>query len=119
MYFETLPDLCPPKDAGEEAVGVVWRLVRGTKVSEDHFLSHAALGKKKPETVDGCKWAACSLWTTEEAAVAKLKLPSLKGSRPIALNIPQGSGKSMTENRHVSFWRYTGFDPLLHLIVED
>lgn len=119
MFLEKLPDaVCPPADATEEALGVVWRLVPALPAKPGDFLSHAALGRPRPFTVDECSWASCSLCTTEQAAIELGKLPQFKKHKRVRLNVPARSGKSLTKRTHIHFWMYRLFDPLAHVMGE-
>jgi hypothetical protein len=112
MYFESLPEECPPSGSEDADLGIVWRLIKGTKPCREDFLSHAALKKHKPGGVDDCQWASCSLFKTEQSARSKTKLASLKGMSPVSVHIPEGAGRSMTKGMHIDFWRYATFDPM-------
>lgn len=114
-FFEELPEKCPPSDAIDDDLGTAWRLIRNTRVSDNDFLSHAALGKVN-NAVDSCRWASCSLFTTESAATAKTKLPNLKGCKPVQVEIGKGSGMWLQKGTHVDFWRYHDFNPLDNII---
>jgi len=116
MYFEKLPEgECPPLDAVDVDLGRVWRLVPSLPVLDEHFASHAALGKHNYSS-DPCRWASCSLFTTEQAALSITKLPKHKQKTVVALYVPKGAGKSKTVKKHVDFWRYSSFKPLQALI---
>jgi hypothetical protein len=113
MYFENLPEQCPPAHAIDDALGKAWRLVNENPPSQEDFQSHAAAGRVKPRTCDACSWASCSLFHTEAAAREALKLPTLRGRRPIMVDIPERSGRWVkSKSQHVDFWRYANFDIL-------
>ena len=118
MYAEELPEECPPPHAEDVELGIVWRFVSGPDATAADFLSHAALGKPCANGADECRWASCSLIPTEDAMRAKAKLPGLRTKTPIKIQIPLGSGRSISTAQHIDFWRYVGFDPLENLIKE-
>lgn len=115
VYFEELPELCPPSNAKDIDLGVAWRLIRGEKPESVDFLSHAAKGKDNTSSASDCRWASCSLFTTQQSAMAKTKLPNLRGCKPVGLNVPEGSGQSLVNGVHVDFWRYREYNPLENL----
>lgn len=115
VYFEQLPVSCPPSDAKDIDLGIVWRLVEGVQPKSVDFLSHAAMGKNNTSSATDCRWASCSLFRTQQSAMAKTKLPRLKGFKPVGLNLPEGSGQSLVNGMHVDFWRYKEYDPLENL----
>jgi len=117
-FAEELPELCPPNEAIDEDLGIAWRFVSRSGPSEEDFKSHSALGKRIPFGMDSCRWASCSLFTTEEAVRAKSKLASLREKQPIKIKVPKGSGMSATKGKHIDFWRFSDFDPMEHLISE-
>jgi len=113
-YWEDLPDQCPPVDSVDDAIALAYRLVFSDPASIEHFKSHAALGKPPLPSVDGCRWASCSLFTSKDAVASIGRLPKMraKGPHVAHVSIPQGSGKWKASGNHVDLWMYAGFDPL-------
>lgn len=108
-FAEKLPDSCPPSDATDVELSGVYRLTPTDSPTEQHFASHAALGKVPPRSLsDLCRWASCSL-TTDPRTLKKLS--KLRHRFAVRLNIPSGSGLSKKYAVHVDFWRSINFDP--------
>jgi len=113
MFREELPDQCPPHEAVDVAYERLYRAVPADPPLNEHFDSHARLGKPKPDTVDDCRWASCSLFTHRRKATNVAKLPKL---RPVCqfvaeLRVDVGAGLSQLRKQHVDFWFYKEFDP--------
>jgi hypothetical protein len=119
VYFEDLPDQCPPAEAVDAQLAAVWRVVPGAQPTVEDFHSHAKRGKRKPPTVADCAWASCSLFNSRTKAAsiaAKLPKPRFEHAYLSELQIAQGSGRSLIEKEHVHFWMYAGFDPMQAII---
>lgn len=95
-FREELPHACPPPDAEMGAWTGVYRMLPSATPCDDDFLSHQAKGKVPPPGVDPCRWAACSLFTTKEKALAIAKLPTMKNtiSHLARIDLPLNSGIS-------------------------
>ncbi len=108
-FAEELPDSCPPRDAEDVELQGVYRLAPTSSPTEQHFASHAALGKVPPRSLtDLCRWASCSL-TTDPSKLKKLS--KLRHRFAIRMNIPKGAGLSLRHSIHIDFWRSVDFDP--------
>lgn len=113
-FAEALPDSCPPGDAKDVELNDVFRLAPVSIPSEEHFKSHAALGKTPPRfNVDECRWASCSL--TTDPIILK-KLSKLRHRFALKMNIPVGAGVSKKDGIHIDFWRSSAFDPISAVI---
>lgn len=113
-FAEKLPDACPPSDAVDTELLGVFRLTDRPDCSEEHFKSHAALGKPLPRSLgDICRWSSCSL-TTDPHVLKKLK--KMKHRFAVKLNIPIGSGVSKSGGIHIDFWRLATFDPTVAVV---
>jgi len=117
-YLEELPQddgVCPPEAASEAELEGAYRVVYNNPPTLNDFLSHKALGQEVRPGVKSCIWSACSLFLdgTKAKQIAG-RLPKSRTRNPhLALvNIPEGSGKSIINERtfHVSFWMYKDFD---------
>lgn len=104
------PDQCPPEDASKSSLKEVFRLVPVGTPSDREFMSHAALGKVRPPTINStdCEWASCSLRTDVNML---LKMSGLRRRNPFVatLSIPSDSGRHTTDGTHVNFWRHQDF----------
>lgn len=110
-YAETLPAECPPEDASTDALEKVYRLGKNKNPTEADFHSHAQLGTPKPPhyKATDCQWASCSMFVTEEAALA-IKGLARRNPWVIELSIPADAGKHKFRGEHVDFWRFADFD---------
>lgn len=119
MFKEDLPEMCPPSDSSDEELLSVWRFVDPAITSVDEvsmqcFLSHAELGIGTGNA-DDCSARSCSLWNNASIKTAS-KYPKLKRKNMVRLDIPLGSGKSLSNGKgHVHFWMYRACDPCLLL----
>lgn len=119
MYKENLPEECPLVDAADVALTDVWRFVKTDQITEECFASHDAIGKQRPDAVDACLWASCSLFEGAEYTAARLKTQF--GKRFIGrvkLEIPAGSGRSLADGvKHIHFWAYEQFEFVAHVVA--
>jgi len=118
-WRESLPDDCPPDDASVMDNQVARRLVSKTPVVDDHFHSHAALGRPRPPKVCSCGWASCSVVELSEKGRAFLnrvrKTPRYKGKDAFAVHVnvgPHAGVGRMDKKKHIHLWMYADFDPV-------
>lgn len=118
MFAENLPESCPPQDASSAAITTVYRLVKVADPDESAFASLAALGKVKPpeHKATDCEWASCSMFVSEEAALA---IKGLRKRHPyvVRLSLPENAGRHQLRGEHVDFWRFASF-PIAASIVD-
>jgi hypothetical protein len=92
----------------------VFRLIPTAKPVADDFASSAALKTPKPYSVNDCRWASCSMFTTLKALKKKQStFPKLrKLTFFVEMAIPSGAGKHISDREHVDFWMFADFDPI-------
>jgi hypothetical protein len=110
MYAEDLPHQCPPQDAIEAELDVVYRLVANAVPNSDDFASKAARGEPCDDTALQCAWASCSLF---KKARSLSKYTRIREEYPYlaTLRIPADAGRfkgGESKRGHVDFWRYAG-----------
>lgn len=110
-FKEHLPPNCPPSEAKDQDWGAVYRLVKHDAVSEEDFLSHAALGTVPRSAKDLCRFSSCSLFTSKDTALGKLPTMKKKFKYLASLAIPLGSGKSKQSGHHIDMWFFKRCDP--------
>jgi hypothetical protein len=120
-FLEQLPDQCPPVDAKEYDFVVAYRVVICDNPSIEDFRSHAARNKIRPEAVDPCRWASCSIFLSRDSAIEiarKLPKPRYKSPFLAAFPISMGDGVSLLKSKspHVDFWMYADFDPIASIV---
>lgn len=113
-FWEILPPQCPPIEAVDVAIVQAYRVVYSNPPAKEHFASFAKLGRPKPPHVNDCTYASCSLCTCIDKMRTLAGLPKVRAKNPFiaALSIPQGAGRSMIKDKHISFWMYDTFDPV-------
>lgn len=121
MYQEQIAQLvpaCPPLEAVKrELIG--YRLVKNVPPTEADFLSHSALGKRRPPDVDECRWRSCSLFITPSKLLDIKGLPRIKGGQGIVrVSIEASSGPVHQKGDHVDWWRYRTFNVIGNCSVE-
>jgi len=114
-FKESLPaPNCPPLDAIPPPARLLLRLVPAGPVTQQHFLSHNALGKWLPAGMDSCRWASCSALVSLEAAKRLAKLPTLAHMKEVVqFKVDEASGLSKQTGPHIDLWFFDQFDPLL------
>jgi len=121
-YWEPLPEQCPPAEAEDIAIDIAYRVVFTNPPKQEQFASLKALGRDMPPGTDECRFASCSLWSCPTQVRKIAGLPKVRIQNPLIaeLQIAQGSGTSITKNKHIDFWIYDSFDPTLAVVkVED
>ena len=109
-FREALPPSCPPNAAQNIALSDVWRFIKSNTVQSDSFDSHAKRSLKKREGVSDCDHASCSLFIGNKTTERMLKLQKWRNfAARVELNIPAGSGLSISDGTHVHFWAFDSF----------
>jgi hypothetical protein len=108
---------CPPSEAKQPTEQWVLRLVPDQIVRSSDFLSHHGLGKKRPSSIDPCRWASCSVFRDTKPLTelqALCKLPNLAHMKfVLKMKIRETSGVILPGPKgHIDFWQYAEFDPL-------
>lgn len=120
-WLEDLPAGCPPCGAKDVELLGVYRVVTTDKPTEGDFQSHAARNVPLRPPATPCDWASCSLFISRDKAIeiaGKLPKPRFSNPHLALLNIAQGDGKSLVNQRstHVHFWAAKDFDTLSAIV---
>ncbi len=115
MWYEELPDQCPPKKAVSQHGKIFYRLVNQNPAIDSCFLSRRAEGATIiiAGEITECIARAVSIWETESAAKKKLKLPALRTKlvAKVTFNEEDGSAMPTFGKGHHSWWRTKAFIP--------
>ncbi|WP_331297445.1 hypothetical protein [Methylobacterium oryzae] len=98
----------------------LWRLVAAQQVAADDFDSHAKQGKMPPnKSVDLCRWASCSFFTSKARLQDLVALPKMRAKYSWAaeVSVPTGAGVSKSHNAHVDLWMWASFDPVSAVVA--
>jgi hypothetical protein len=110
QWMEVLPPSCPPGSAELKAYAEAWRYVTSDPPNPSDFQSQAAT-KEPPPTVDPCRWAACSLFLTRDAAYKRLPKMRARYGYLAKVAISDKCGFTEAQKLHISFWRFKTFVP--------
>lgn len=116
-YRETLPAMghgktCPPTTAVHPKEEWVYRLVPSKDLTQECFDSHAKNGRPRPECVDACRWASCSVFSSDKTELNKLPKPK-KMNFVAKFKINETAGRVIAgKSGHLDLWMYATFDPL-------
>lgn len=111
MWFEELPDQCPPANA-EALNGDFYRLVEGVEVVCKDFWSHRKIWPSKKFNVSECRARSVSIFNSYDTCEKLTKLPLHRNKQvaKILLNSSCGVGKQTgREKTHFSWWRSDSF----------
>lgn len=108
MFPKSFPNGCPPT-ASKDASGEVYRIVGGTPLIDEYFLSHDELGI----ALDGPPCIRCGLSVFDSISSAKHRQrlsPHLGGFIAKGmLSPPHGKmGEPSAKSRHLTWWPYVG-----------
>ena len=112
IWFENLPEGCPPSDA-EECCGRYYRIASGNPVKACDFFSQRMMQPLKDfGEINACIARSLSLFDTLEAAERRLKLPKFKQARIVSVDLSSEDGviKKTFGKSHYSWWRTKNFD---------
>jgi hypothetical protein len=111
-YAEDLPPSCPPGEAKDVPLEVVYRFLTSDAANAREFRSHAAQGKPNRTNVDPCSFASCSLLADFEKYLTNLPNMRKAHTHVARLQIPEGVGRSNPKKKngtvHFDFWCYAG-----------
>jgi hypothetical protein len=123
-FKESLPDGCPPPGAGPFHFAGVYRFVSANPATDDDFASYQALEEKaknagqrakgRPRSVPPCVWAATSLFVERDAAYEALPKPRERFEFLAKVTITEQCGVSILKRKHISFWRFESFVPMVN-----
>lgn len=115
MWFEELPENCPPEKAARPQGDVYYRLIDAPRISCKDFWSHRKIWPNKKFNAPECRARSVSVFSEIESCdnLRKLKLHSNKKIASIMLVSSSGKiQKSGQDKYHYSWWRALDFDPL-------
>lgn len=114
-FLETLPSDCPPPEAEElTAEKTVYRIAQERPPTLDDFRSQRCEKPKARFNLPECFVCGVSVFTNEEHATAKLKLPKFKGMHVARIRLFSGSGcilQTFAASHH-TLWPSRQFHPL-------
>lgn len=118
MWFEPLPDQCPPVDASPPN-GTFYRLAEDSLPKCSDFWSHRKLWPSKKFNTTECLAMSLSVYT-DPAQLEALKLMKPHAKKAIvAVNLTSSAGlvKKTFGPHHHSWWRNADFDLLKHAVA--
>lgn len=116
MWFEVLPENCPPNKSVNPNGETYYRLAESPEIKCSDFWSHRKLWPKKLFKVPECRACSVSVFSEIDACTDLRKLKIHQGKPVVAIILNNDSGKvQQTGNNifHYSWWRALNFDPLL------
>jgi len=119
MWFEQLPEQCPPSDATLPS-GDYFRLISGDLLVCDDFQSHRMLAPLKVFNVAECVAHSLSVFTDLSACESITKLPIHRGKKIVKINLDSTDGaikKTGKDKSHFSWWRSHEFDFAKAIVV--
>lgn len=95
-YKEHVPENCPPNEAKDEMIELVYRICLNNPPAPEDFLSHVEMKKKFPPELT-CKAAGISIHTNiEDSERLKRLVPAYRKKGYISRGeIPKGIGKTL------------------------
>lgn len=114
MWFEPLPDQCPPGDAIEPD-GVYYRLTDGSTAVCKDFWSHRKIWPTKKFHTSECIAMSISVFTDPGPLIALKKIPLHAKKSVVAVKLVHEAGKikqTGSNPLHHSWWRADAFDVL-------
>ncbi len=115
LWYEPLPEQCPPNDAKKPQNDIVYRAVQSNPPIDSDFISHRAIWPHKIFKVSECRARSVSVFTEVDACINLTKLPKQKGKIVAKMILPPQSGVIKRTGRcrsHMSWWRAASFDPI-------
>ena len=120
MWFEELPESCPPLEAKGPKNFVVFRMVRADCIScTDFWSQRKEQPTRKFRNIDECRVRSLSVFDEYERCDRITKLPLHRGKRVAKITLDSSSGVVMQtgqDKHHYSWWRKNDFEP--HLIAD-
>lgn len=112
MWFEPLPDQCPPNDAFEPN-GMYFRLADGEKPTCSDFWSHRKIWPTKSFHTTECIAMAVSVFSDAAPLSALKKMPLHASKSIVAVHLLPDSGRvkqTGANTHHHSWWRALDFE---------
>lgn len=116
MWFEELPEQCPP-DSAAQPNGEFYRMIEGKNVDEIDFHSHRKREPNKSFNTCECIAKSLSIFDSFESCERVTKLPAHNGKKIAIVKLDETSGaigKTGRDKSHYSWWRSGDFDWLSH-----
>ncbi|WP_345844267.1 hypothetical protein [Shewanella algae] len=113
MWFEELPERCPPTDAKTPDGQEYFRLIENEIIESDDFISHRKIWPNKAFHVSECRARSVSVYSDIEECRAIKKLPAHKQKKiaKVILKKDDGYIKQTGQNKeHYSWWRTRSFN---------
>jgi hypothetical protein len=120
MWFEKLPENCPPNDAINPINFFCFRLTTHSPPTEKDYFSQRKIYPEKKFHVNECRARSLSVFNEKSDCENIIKLPPHRGKHIIALRLFPECGvikKTGRSTSHFSWWVLSGF--LSHLIIEE
>ena len=120
MWFEELPEQCPPSDAINPNGNVYYRLVETFPPACKDFWSHRKAWPEKVFKVDECRAKSVSIFDHVDECRKLTKLPLHKDKYIVQLALISSDGvlKQTGRKSHHSWWRSPDFDPRKSAIID-
>lgn len=121
MWFEELPDQCPPSDARPPSNDRFYRLGGPTSpICDDFWSQRKQFPAKAFKHSEECKASAVSLFK-DTASIERVLLMPLHKNKPIVeITLTSASGvvkQTGLDMNHYSWWRLAAFDPVTNAII--
>jgi len=120
MWFENLPENCPPDDVIKPINFLCFRLAVQSPPSKEDYFSLRETYPEKKFYVNECRARSLSVFNEKSECENIQKLPPHRGKHLVAFRLFPECGvikKTGRSNAHFSWWVLTGF--LSHLIFEE
>lgn len=120
MWYESLPNNCPPADVEYPENFLCFRLASQNPPIEEDYQSHRALYPERVFNTNDCRARSLSVFS-ERAECEKIKkLPANREKLLVSLRLFPKCGvikKTGKNEAHYSWWLLAGF--LNHLVIEE
>lgn len=112
IWYEELPESCPPKDAFMPQHRKFYRVAKGDPCKDSDFFSQRKLQPQKQFNVDECIARAVSVFEDYKDAERIVKLPKFKGGVIAEITLTERDGMIMktSSKSHYSWWRTKYFN---------
>ncbi len=118
MWFEPLPNQCPPGDATTPN-GVYFRVTETSQATCEDFWSHRKLNPDQKYNTNECRAMAVSVFDSSQAAQKLLLMERHRHKVITAVKLDSNAGKIQKNGQpnHFSWWRAVNFPVLENLVV--
>jgi hypothetical protein len=116
MYKETLPRNCPPENAVENEMVILYRIFHGNKLDTNEFIPYNRLYPDNKRFQQMCDAFAISFYTDYDCAWNKYQEILSKGKKmgnfiaKLEIKAKSGKLKINSHTGHCNFWFYDCFD---------